>query len=778
MGQLAVAAVAAAAGFALSWIAGQRRLLRSLPRWSVALPIAGSALGALFAPGAPTGEPAVDVILRAALGAAVPWIASFGRRRGLLFGAGLAAVGAVSFIAAALAFAALGLAAGSAADSRRRRVLGAIAGALVAHALLRLGWPDTHGATALLAALSVTTLYVSALGASGGRRRSWLVRVAATPAALAAVAGAGAAIAGATAVEPATSGLRSAEAALASAREGDLASARQSLDRATRDLELAGERLSAPWAIPGRALPVASQHLRASQQMIDAGARLVEPALEASQLASSDELRLRSGVIDLGAVEAVAGSVKAASTEIERASEVAEDVNSPWLLRPLSQRIDRARALLSRSRNDAAVASASLDALPGLLGSERPRRYFIAMQTPSEQRGTGGLLGSYATIVFSGGRLALERHGLVSELNRAGSGRSLGELGAEYAGYGAVGPERFFQNVTLPPDVPTAAAAIMQLYPQAGGEALDGVVFVDPITLAALLDLTGSVSVPEWPEPLGPGNTAEVLMFRQYSDLSEERANALIDSIITATVRSLGAGTLPPPGRVVSRLAEPARGGHLAIFSVDKTEQRLFEMVGLDHAMPPVVDDFFQVVTQNSAESKIDWFQRRSVSYEVTYGEDARLDIEAKVEIHNDAPPAGLPLVLIGGKDLPGPGHSRLFVELFTAFAPEEVSIDGQPVDVATSVLYNRYVTRTSVTIPPGGSVVIQASVRGVAREAGSYHLVIGKQPTIRPDALVVTVRGGAERVSNLRLSDDVARFEGEVVGPTEFRAAGLREEG
>ena len=40
------------------------------------------------------------------------------------------------------------------------------------------------------------------------------------------------------------------------------------------------------------------------------------------------------------------------------------------------------------------------------------------------------------------------------------------------------------------------AEAVRQMWPQSGGQPLDGVLYLDPETLAALMHLTGPVTVP------------------------------------------------------------------------------------------------------------------------------------------------------------------------------------------------------------------------------------------------------------------------------------------
>ena len=63
------------------------------------------------------------------------------------------------------------------------------------------------------------------------------------------------------------------------------------------------------------------------------------------------------------------------------------------------------------------VAAETTRLLPGLLGGDGSRRWFVAVLSTSELRGAGGLLGNYAVLTADDGEVALERSGAIAELN-------------------------------------------------------------------------------------------------------------------------------------------------------------------------------------------------------------------------------------------------------------------------------------------------------------------------------------------------------------------------
>ena len=57
--------------------------------------------------------------------------------------------------------------------------------------------------------------------------------------------------------------------------------------------------------------------------------------------------------------------------------------------------------------------------------------------------------------------------------------------------YGRFTPAQIWQNLNMTPDFPTVGKLIANLYPQSGGEPIDGVIAVDPLGLRTLLEFTG-----------------------------------------------------------------------------------------------------------------------------------------------------------------------------------------------------------------------------------------------------------------------------------------------
>ncbi len=262
---------------------------------------------------------------------------------------------------------------------------------------------------------------------------------------------------------------------------------------------------------------------------------------------------------------------------LEQAQGDVAAVDSPWLVPWLADPVQRFERKIDEALPEAQLASGALDVAPRMLGAEGTRRYFISFVNPAEARFQGGFIGSYGVLTAENGKVTLERSGPIEDLSNAPGfeKRTLSGPALYLQRYGRFQPARFLQNLTASPDLPDNAAAIAKLYPQAGGTPIQGVISVDPEGLAALLKLTGPITVPGRAEPLTTDTAAAFLLRDQYltADPQSERKDHLTD-VSKATFDALvgpraaqpagdrrrsgpGHARRPPP---VHRL-RPRRGG-------------------------------------------------------------------------------------------------------------------------------------------------------------------------------------------------------------------------
>jgi hypothetical protein len=724
---------------------------RSAPeRIAVLAVAAAAAVAGALSDCQPTGLAAADAVLTGGALAIVTIAGASARRSTWLVLAGTAC-----FLASVpglwLAFAATTAAFLAVALDRRPAPLGALVAAAAAVALLETRSLGPHGTTALISGAAALPMLRS--GYRNQRRRTRArIRLAGFAvvgaAAVATGIAGGAVLLARSSIERAVDSTRD---GLEAAQAGDEEEATRALGRANRDFDRARSLLGGPMTAPARLVPVVGQHLHATATLSDEGARITATGLTVAEQVDYDRLKSTSGQVDVAAVRAVQRPLADTLDTLVRATAQGREVDSPWLLPPVTDRIDQFLDEVDGVTVDARLAAEGAEVAPGLLGAEGDRRYLVLFTTPAELRGLGGFVGNWAELTASNGKLTLSRSGRMAELRDGGVvPRTLTAPEDYIARYGRFDPELNPQDITFSPDFPTVAEVWMDQYPQSGGGApIDGVMAVDPIGLAALLELTGPVQIEGYDQPLTSENAADLLLrlqYVQFGDNSEQRLE-LLDDAGRATFDRLTTADLPAPQDISKALAPVTRDGRLVFSTRDGAEGRFLERAGVRGGFPrPDGGDLLAITGQNSGNNKIDIFLHRSIRYDVRYDPaSGAVSSTATVTLRNDAPTGGLPRYVIGNEQGEPAGTNRMYFSLYTPLQLAEVTIDGRPAQMEGAVELGSNVYSRFLSVPPQTSVELKFRLAGVV-EGGRYRLVVPNQPTVNPDLIDLRVEAeGAE---------------------------------
>jgi hypothetical protein len=130
--------------------------------------------------------------------------------------------------------------------------------------------------------------------------------------------------------------------------------------------------------------------------------------------------------------------------------------------------------------------------------------------------------------------------------------------------FGISGGPGYWRNINADPDVPTSAALIESSYEAATGEPVDGVVFVDPQTLAAMLEATGPVTPPALGRSLDAGNAVDYLANQAYLEFGDQadRKRVLGAAVLSVWRRFMEGGD---PVASLRALGEAASARHLLV---------------------------------------------------------------------------------------------------------------------------------------------------------------------------------------------------------------------
>lgn len=546
---------------------------------------------------------------------------------------------------------------------------------------------------------------------------------------------------------PARAGAAAADRALAALRAGDSAQGAQEFERAAREFERAGSRLNGPLASVGLAIPGVSTNLSASRLLVSIGRDLASTGHDVASTADASDIAVVGGTLPLDRLQALTPKLEATALALEKARRRVGAMKTTLLAPPLADAVNDLRHDLDREIEPARRAADGARLLPAILGGPGRRTYFVAFQNNAELRGSGGFIGNFAELVADDGRLELGRFGRLDDLNAGGTRpRSLAGQDEFLARWRLFNPGQFWQQINVSPDFPTTAQVISQIYPQSGGVEVDGVIAVDPPALASLLELSGRVTVPGWPEPVTSTNVVDITLKQAYERLVQEERVEFLDNLARLVTESFVRSDLGKPALVASTLAKATKGGHITVWMADAGEQELMGSLGISGSLTEVRGDSLLVVNQNMAANKIDVFLRRRVRYDLTVDPDggsARLRGTVAVTLANDAPTSGLSSQVIGPYDERfQAGENRTYLSVYTPLTAEAGRVDGEPIQVETHPDLGRLAQSVTMSIPGNSERTLELDVTGEANlePDGWYRLDLGHQTSLVPDDMEISI--------------------------------------
>jgi hypothetical protein len=355
-----------------------------------------------------------------------------------------------------------------------------------------------------------------------------------------------------------------------------------------------------------------------------------------------DSVRRPDGSLDVASVTAVRPGLLKAQQAAEAARARAARTPSSWLVPGIGDGRQRLLREIDAITGILRGAAQGVDMAPALLGEDRPRRYFVAVQQISETRGTGGLIGGYAVIRADRGRVSVESTGSDAELIpdfrpvEPPAGLSPGYVEA-YANYDAFVS---WQSINLSPDLPSVARVIAAKWKVRTGQQIDGVVALDGLALQDLL--AGGPALRIGDRSVKPEELAEYLAVGQYEGVSldptriadrKDRLTEVADDVLRRVTQS-GTGSSSLVGGLVTAL----RTGHLRMASADPALAGL-HATGVDGALPEGDAPVAYPVLYNAMGSKLDHWVYREVTY--ACGGDGSATVT--VTLRNDLPKFPLP---------------------------------------------------------------------------------------------------------------------------------------
>jgi hypothetical protein len=559
---------------------------------------------------------------------------------------------------------------------------------------------------------------------------------------------------------------------------GDVTAAATSFRTARAAFAQASDEASSPAIGMVGFVPILGRTPDAVRQISEGGELIAQAGVDISDAVGklpggAAGLAPSGGTFPIDRYPAVAGALSRAAVQSRAGVASIEASASSWVLGPVARGRQEALAQVRDLPALFSRASTIVGRLPGFLGADGPRRYFIAAQSPAEMRGTGGFLGAFAVLTVDDGRFSFSPFQSVADLPDFAPDAILAPSPSYARNYDRFGGAGYWRNINMTPDFPSAAVAVERSYLKATGVRLDGVIGADPAMLADLLKVTGPVRDPDLGRTLTSSNVVPYLTNTAYvrfgdSDLRKPMLGEAASRIFDHFIRT------PDPSLTLLRaLGSAVSGGHLLLYSDDPAIQRVLVQGGAAGALAPTSGDLLGFVQNNAAGNKVDYYERRDVGYRVRLLPGGAASGEAHVVLSNTAPSSG-PSYVIGPYD-PSfrAGESVSWVGLYCGrgCTVGRVTRDGRAEPQQTGEELGHPFSLDYISIPSRETATLDYPVhtegawQGSA-SAGTYRLTVLGQPTVHPATVRVEITAPpgmriVEATNGMRVSGDRATWSG-----------------
>lgn len=494
------------------------------------------------------------------------------------------------------------------------------------------------------------------------------------------------------------------------------------------------------WSVLAR-LPRLGDDARAVREVAHVARDLAAEALPSLEQISDDRSRLlpKDGRISPDAVAGLRQPVTRAATALGRARASLAATPSRHLVGPVARAWESATGEIDDLESAARAARIAVDVLPGMLGGDGERRYLLVLQNSAEVRSTGGLGGAVVELVADDGRIRLARQ--VPGNTLVYPDDVVRPTEAESANFGEL-PTRDFRETNQIPDFPRVAQVWRTLWQRSYPGPVDGVIATDPVLMAALLKVTGPVTVQG--VEVNADNAVRLLLsdtYRRFPDPADQ--DRFFQGVAATAFTRLTAGTDDVSG-LLSVLSEGVAQRRILVRSFESAEQREIATTTIAGALPreATATPEIGLYRNDGSGSKIAFYLRTRERVTAVSCIRGRQQLRVVEELRSTLTPAqakALPDYPAGPFEQYGFTRGTQLLKV-VAYSPvrgriDTLTVNGQPVD--TLVTYRdgrRTVATSTLTFEPGDSVRLVWEMTSGPGQTAAPHLEV-TPGVVAPDA-------------------------------------------
>ncbi|OZE85220.1 hypothetical protein CH305_04775 [Rhodococcus sp. 15-649-2-2] len=509
-----------------------------------------------------------------------------------------------------------------------------------------------------------------------------------------------------------------AQAAKTALLAGDTSKAEDSVDDAVRTSTRAKDATDSLIWTAAAAIPYVGQPLDVVSRIADVVHGLtvdvLTPAVAVGTALDPSQLRGPDGAIDIGALRDASPALSRAAAAAAELDAQSQAIGEPTFIAQISDARTRLQDRTHELNSLLANTDIAAEVLPAMLGADGPRSYFMAFQTLSESRGTGGLIGGFGIVRAVDGTVTVDSLASNAELRIPYDPIDLGPDFFD-AYETRFQPTQNWQNSNVSPHFPYAGQIWQSMWEQETGERVDGALATDPVALGYILDVVGPITMSDG-EVIDGSNVVRVTQSDAYFRFENDNSarKAYLQDIAARVVAKMQ-GNIASPRAILEALGKAASEGHIAVWSADAALQSILGPTKIGHEVPDSPDPYAALVVNNGAGGKLDYYLQRKVTYSAQTCDGATRTTHVVAELTNNAPLQDYTTYIAGRQndstryDGP-PGTNRSVVALYATQGATltNATINGTPLFLLTAAERGHPVFYVPVVIEPGRTETIE----------------------------------------------------------------------
>lgn len=545
--------------------------------------------------------------------------------------------------------------------------------------------------------------------------------------------------------------------------------ARSRAEKALADFEYVQHNLSRATSVSGRAT-LEAQLRNARNESTDANNALYSTGIlhalswvpflggeitGASSLFSDSALAATSGLNLLHSVDALQtrdanGNISNASLIALQRSVTSARSTFATLQRPVGhlfgpvgheravfdQKVSRVRTALTNALN-------GLTVVRSLFGNGATSTVLVLPENNAEMRDQGTIL-SYSLMQVRGSSISVLRSGSVSDINLTRPLDVPSSLGTKTWFY-PNGANEIFQSVNATADFSWTGATAAAMFEKSTGIHVDDVIALDVPAMAALVGVTGPLTVPGLAAPLSEANFSTVVLHDLYAEYPVgnqiPRKTELND--IASTLLQRLRSTRGDQLAILRALAGQIPGRHLLLWSASPGVERAITELGASGKLDTTLADrTFHLAVESDVAAKLDYYMRVSENFDFTLTQGGDASVVTTVTERNAAPAGQAPSYQLGPDGI----NSHVAGEYVSndyLWSPAGSEVPNGAVESGLELT-----GQSAVVMPQHSTSTVFTTLIPHAVKNGRFVLRLVPQSTLVPALVTVKVHGAGWRVN------------------------------